>query len=100
MLTPLQLFLFASLPFIAVADSLPKFDIVRVCHYEGGSKDIVEKCAADQAKARDELQSQWSQFSAVDKNVCIRQTNIDGNPGYVELLTCLEIARDIKNPPK
>ena len=65
-----------------------------------GPKAVLEKCAEDEAKAREELQPQWSQFSAVDKTVCIRETTMDGIPSYVELLTCLEMARDVKKPSK
>jgi len=35
MLMPLQFFLFASLPFITVADGLPKFNIAQECRFEG-----------------------------------------------------------------
>lgn len=96
MLNLMQLFLVASLPFIAVADSVPKFDVARSCMYEGGSKDVVTKCVEDEVAARDELQPLWIQSSAADKASCVRETSLDGNPSYVELLTCLEMARDVK----
>jgi hypothetical protein len=55
-LMPLQLFLFASLPVIIVADSVPKFDIARSCSCEGSPKDVVAKCVEDEVAARAELQ--------------------------------------------
>ena len=100
MLMPLQLFLFASLPFITVADGVPKFDIARECRSEGGSKAVLEKCIEDESAAREELQPLWIQFSAADKNSCIGETSIGGTPSYVELLTCLEMARDVKKAPR
>lgn len=59
MLNPLQFFLVASLPFIAIADSLPKFDIARECRSEGGSEAELKKCADDEAAARDQAQPLW-----------------------------------------
>jgi hypothetical protein len=100
MLNPVQLFLFASLPFITIADSVPKFDIARECRSEGGSQVMLEICAEDEAAARDQLQPLWIQSSAADKASCVRETSMDGTPSYVELLTCLEMARDVKKTPK
>jgi len=100
MLSPVQFFLFASLPLITIADSVPKFDIARECRSEGGSDAVLKKCAEDEAAARDQLQPLWIQSSAADKASCVRETSSDGTPGYVELLTCLEMARDVKKIPK
>jgi hypothetical protein len=80
----------------SAADSVPKFDIARECRSEGGSKAELEKCADDEATARDQLQPLWVQSKAVDKVNCTRETSADGSPSYVELLTCLEMARDAK----
>ena len=99
MLVPLQFFLFASLPMIAVAD-VPKFDIARECRSEGGSKAVLEKCIEDELAAREELQPFWIQFTAADKNSCVAETSMSGTPSYVELLICLEMARNVKRAPK
>jgi hypothetical protein len=96
MLMHLPIVILASFPLTPVADNVPKFDIARECRSEGGSQAVLVKCAADEEQARADLQPQWSQFSAVDKTVCIRETTMDGTPSYVELLTCLEMARDAK----
>ena len=96
MLMHLPIIILAALPFTPIADVLPKFDIARECRSEGGSRDILDRCAADEAAARAQLQPQWGEFSALDKTACIRETSMDGTPSYVELLTCLEMARDTK----
>ena len=100
MLMHLPIVIFASLPLTPIADNVPKFDIARECRSEGGSQPVLDKCAADEADARGQLKPQWSQFSAVDKTVCIQETSMDGTPSYVELLTCLEMARDVKKSSK
>jgi hypothetical protein len=100
MFNPVQVFLLASLPFITVADSLPKFDIAAECRSEGGANAMLERCIEDESAARDQLQPLWNQFSAADKVSCVSETSMDGTPSYVELLTCLEMARDVKRRPK
>jgi hypothetical protein len=100
MLVHLPIVVLASFPLITVADNVPKFDIARECRSEGGSQVTLERCAADEAKARDQLQPEWIQFSPHDKAVCISETSMDGTPSYVELLICLEMARDAKKTSK
>ena len=100
MLIHLPIVILASLPFTQISDSVPKFDIARECRSEGGPKAVLEKCVADEAAARDQLQPQWIQFSPHDKAVCMSETSTDGTPSYVELLTCLEMARDVKKSSK
>ena len=81
---------------VSAADNVPKFDIARECRSEGGSKAVQEKCAKDEAAARDQVQPLWVQSSAADKASCVQETRGDGTPSYVELLTYLEMARDVK----
>jgi hypothetical protein len=100
MLIHLPIVILASLPLTPVADNMPKFDIARECRSEGGSQSMQEKCAADEAEARDQLQPLWTQSSAIDRTGCVRETRADGSPSYVELLTCLEMARDVKKSSK
>jgi hypothetical protein len=44
--------------------------------------------------ALSELKTEWAQFSSADQTLCIGETTIGGFASYVELLTCLEMARD------
>jgi hypothetical protein len=84
----------------SAADNVPKFDIARECRSEGGSKAVQEKCAEDEAAARDQVEPLWAQSSAADRVSCVQETRGDGTPSYVELLTCLEMARDVKKTSK
>jgi len=47
----------------------------------------------DERKARQQLTSQWSKFSASSKAECIPQESIGGTPSYVSLLTCLQLGQ-------
>ncbi len=100
MLLHLPIAFLASLPLSPVADNVPKFDIARECRSEGGPQAALDRCAAQEADARTQLQAQWIQFGADDKSLCLKETNLDGTPSYVEFLTCLEMARDAKKMSK
>ena len=100
MLIHLPIIILTSLQATPVADALPKFDIARECRFESGTKEEQERCATDETQARDQLQTEWIQFSPSDKTLCNRETCIDSAPSYVELITCLEMEKDVKNTSK
>jgi hypothetical protein len=56
----------------------------------------VEVCRRTELQAREQLQRQWAQFTAADRSRCIETSSAGGIPSYVELITCLEIARDVR----
>ena len=82
---------------VAVADRVPAFDIARSCKLDvaataGLSVDQSAKsCVNDENKARRQLTSRWSKFSAASKAQCIPLEGIGGDPSYVSLLTCLQM---------
>jgi len=73
------------------AHQMPRFDIAPVCRTDLGSR---QACRRDQQEARAELQRQWRRFSGAERASCVRLMHLGGAPGYVELFTCLRIARD------
>ena len=82
---------------IAVSDTLPAFNIVGECHFESESSEAFDRCSKDELDARRQLQGEWSQFVAADKSTCIIEAAVSGFASYVELLTCLEMANDVRN---
>jgi hypothetical protein len=100
MLAHLPIVILAALHPMPVADTAPNFDIARECKFEGGIKPTQERCAADEAQARNQLQNEWKQFGPDAKKQCNQETTADDSPSYVELLTCLEMERDVRNTPK
>ena len=89
-----------------VVDSVPKLNVEPVCQgiaQQGGvsfhDADIaVEKknCLDSENAIRDQLAKQWSSFSSADKIACTNEAVMGGDSSYTELLTCLEMARDIR----
>ena len=95
MLLHLPIAILATLSPIPVSDTVPTFDIVKECRYEGGSAANVERCSQDETAALWQLKMEWVQFVGADKRSCMETTQIGGFASYIELLTCLEMARDV-----
>ncbi len=96
MLLHLPIAILATLSPIPVSDTVPTFDIVRECRYEGGSAANVERCSQDETTALAQLRTEWAQFAGTDQKTCmVTTTTTGGFASYVELLTCLEMARDV-----
>jgi hypothetical protein len=95
MLLHLPIAILATLSPIPVSDTVPTFDVVRECRFEAGSTVDFNRCSQDEAAALQQLKNEWPRFVGADKNACVGETTIDGFASYVELLTCLEMARDV-----
>jgi hypothetical protein len=97
MLLHLPIAIMVTLSPIAVSDSVPQFDIVRECRLEDGETATLDRCSQDETAALSELKTQWEKFSSVDRKTCMATTTVGGFASYVDLLTCLEMARDVAN---
>jgi hypothetical protein len=100
MLLHLPIAIMATLSPVAVSDTVPKFDIVRECRFEGGSTVEFDRCSQDEAAALEQLKANWAQFAGVDKSTCLSAATVGGFASYVELLTCLEMTREANNTDK
>ena len=82
---------------VAAADRVPVFDVSRSCKLDvaattGLSVDhSFKNCVNDENRARQQLVSQWSKFSASSRSQCLPLESIGGTPSYVSLLTCLQM---------
>ncbi len=104
MILPSGLLLGASL--IISVDSVPTLNVEQVCEgiaQQGGvsfrdPNIAVEKknCLDSEHATRDELVKQWSSFAPSDKSACTNEATMGGDSSYTELLTCLEMARDVR----
>jgi len=89
---------------LAVAD-VPKLDVAPGCRdasaaaVRDGQTNDVNACMRDEQTAREQLEKQWDQYSAADQTRCVQLTGTGGNPSYVEVLTCLQIAKEVKQLP-
>ena len=88
---------------VLAADQVPKLDTGRSCHSAGAAAGMATRdaaaCEHDENNARAALEKEWSQFTLSDKAHCVRLGTLGGSPSYVELLTCLEMAKAVKEHP-
>jgi hypothetical protein len=97
MLIHLPIIILTSLHPTPIADTIPKFDVARECQFESGSKEEEKRCTDDETQALRQLQAEWTQFTSSEKKQCNQETSLgDGITSYVELQTCLEMERDVK----
>ena len=86
--------------FIAVAD-VPAYDVSPACRAAvtvmPGS---FEACMKDEQGARAQLAASWDRFSGPQRDSCVQTESMGGSPSYVELLTCLQMARDAQTLPQ
>jgi len=59
-----------------------------------------ERCRQSENDARDQLKRQWSSYPAAERAQCITTATMGGTASYVELITCLEMAKDARALPK
>jgi hypothetical protein len=99
---PLAVLSLAASLVVAVADPVPELDVAPGCRAAarepGAVAQRADTCLSDERKARDQLRQEWTQFPAGDRVRCAALART-GPPSYVDLLTCLEIARDAAKLP-
>jgi hypothetical protein len=97
MLLHLPIAILATLLPISVSDTVPKFDTVRECSFEGGPSVDVARGSRDEAAALRQLQEAWAQYSGADRKACTAEATIGGFASHVDLLSCLDMARDAES---
>jgi hypothetical protein len=85
----------ATLSPIPVSDAVPQLDIVKECRFEGGESTTFDRCVHDETEAKQDLQATWTQASEADRTSCLAEATSAGFSSYIELLTCVEMARDL-----
>jgi hypothetical protein len=88
----------------ARSDEYPTLNVAPICHgitdqsdlQEGLRKVSFDQCIQAEQVDRDSMIKEWSTFSAGDKRHCIAEVTMGGLSSYTELVTCLEMARDVR----
>jgi hypothetical protein len=93
--------------FAAVADRVPVLNVEPVCRgiaLQSGSSlhdPAVAKqkqdCLQREQEVREQLAKLWSTFTAADRRTCVSEATMGGDSSYTELITCLEMARDVRD---
>lgn len=98
--------LMLAIPIAATADDVPNLNVEPVCDgiaRQGGvtfhDPQIAQEkknCLDTEAAVRNELVKQWARFDRADRVSCVNESEMGGESSYTELLTCLEMARDVR----
>ncbi len=88
---------------IALAADVPRLDVANACRAAAGAdlgvKYDADRCLKSENDARDQLKAQWADFPAADRSLCTQTATMGGTASYVELITCLELKRDVAKAP-
>ena len=88
----------------ARSDDIPTLDVNPVCHgiamqgeLEAGLQQTsFQQCVQSEQATREQIKKEWSTFSAADKSHCVALAKTGGESSYTELITCMEMARDVR----
>ena len=86
------------LPVPASAAEVPRLDVGPTCRpldRNGATMIDTERCLKTENQARDQLARQWTEFRSADRTECTQAATMGGMASYVQLLTCLEMKRDV-----
>ena len=82
---------------------VPTLDVHPSCHAAAAAQitnmDRIQACMKVERDAHDRLVETWTKFNIADRSSCVR-TMMDFEPTYTELLTCLEMADDVRKLPE
>jgi hypothetical protein len=92
---------------LARSDQIPTLDVRPVCRGiasqsadpgvgQGSQTETFQRCMESEQSVREQLKRDWPAFSAADKQHCVTLATTGGESSNTELLTCLEIARDVR----
>ena len=92
-------------PLSARSDDIPTLDVRPVCRgiaslsadpLAAGLKATFEECVKSEQGVREQIKQAWPTFSEADKKHCIALAKTGGEASNTELLTCLEMSRDVR----
>lgn len=86
------------------ADQYPNLNVAPLCHgiteqsdlQEGFRNVTFEECIKAEQEDRATVIKEWSNFTAAERSHCTAEVTMGGESSYTELLTCLEMARDVR----
>jgi hypothetical protein len=88
----------------ARSDDIPTLDVNPVCHGIASQSELeaglqrtnFEQCVKSEQDTLEQLKKEWSTFTTGDKSSCVALAKTGGEPSYTELVTCMEMARDVR----
>jgi len=83
----------------------PVLNVNPVCHGIADQSDLeaglratnFDQCVQTEQATREQLIKEWSDFNSDDRRHCLAETTMGGESSYTELVTCLEMAPDVRH---
>jgi hypothetical protein len=88
---------------VAQAGGLPSLEFAQGCRDGArGDANFLAICMRDEQQARQKLSAEWETFPHADRTQCTALARLGGGglQSYVELITCLEMAKEARALPK
>ena len=88
----------------ARSDDIPTLDVNPVCRgiatqgelEVGLQQTSFQQCVQSEHAVREQIKKEWPTFSTADKTHCVALAKTGGESSYTELITCMEMARDVR----
>jgi hypothetical protein len=90
----------------AQSDQYPVLNVLPLCRgitsqgadplQAGDRKVSLDECLKAEQQDRATMILEWPTFSGADRKHCIAEATMGGESSYTELVTCLEMARDVR----
>ena len=92
---------------VAAADGVPRINIERLCRARSADDRLmrlpeaqsVADCIQEEKNSRDKLGTTWPAAAGSIRARCRADAVALGTLSYLDLLSCLQLAEDIKAPP-
>ena len=95
------------LPIVSArSDETPVLNVLPLCKgivsqgadpLQTGDRSVsLQECLKAEQVDRETMEKEWSTFSAADKKHCVAEATMGGESSYTDLVTCLEMARDVR----
>jgi hypothetical protein len=89
----------------ARSDRFPKLNVAALCHASTNQSTLkfgfrtmtFDECMKAEQEDRQTMIKEWSTFLPSDRQHCITEATMGGESSYTELVTCLEIARELRH---
>lgn len=90
----------------SLADSLPKIRSVSLCKARSAADRMmgfaesqsVADCIKEEGDAKEKLGTVWRTTSVTLRDRCKAEASILGTTSYLDLLTCIQMAPDVRSP--
>jgi len=86
----------------AYGADVPTLDVSKTCKPIANDRSLAidtDRCFRTEKAAREQLTREWENFPVADRGLCTQTASMGGAASYVELITCLEMKRDVAKLP-